>query len=222
MKIEGERRAFGQLAEPSLINVRADRSSKVRRGRIAGVARHAPIIARDKLRFARSGHYRHGSSTSPRPCPRQYGRGPIRPLDGRESVRQVVAHCVERPVAAAGATGDKGAMQDKDRADMAFTLDELARTIDERAGSSAEASYTRSLLDKGPAHCARKFGEEAIELAIAAAALDESAVRAEAADVLYHLLVVLRARGVALSSVMNELDSRSGRSGLEEKASRAK
>ena len=106
--------------------------------------------------------------------------------------------------------------------DMAFTLDELARTIDERAGSSAEASYTRSLLDKGPAHCARKFGEEAIELAIAAAALDESAVRAEAADVLYHLLVVLRARGVALSSVMNELHSRSRRSGLEEKASRAK
>ena len=53
-----------------------------------------------------------------------------------------------------------------------FTLDELARTIDQRAGASAEMSYTRSLLDKGPAHCARKFGEEAIELAIAAAALD--------------------------------------------------
>ena len=77
-----------------------------------------------------------------------------------------------------------------------FTLDELAQTIDQRAGASAETSYTRSLLDKGAAHCARKFGEEAIELAIAAAALDESAVRAEAADVLYHLLVVLRARGV--------------------------
>jgi phosphoribosyl-ATP pyrophosphohydrolase len=102
-----------------------------------------------------------------------------------------------------------------------FTLDELARTIDQRAGASADKSYTRSLLDKGAIHCARKFGEEAIELAIAAAALDESAVRAEAADVLYHLLVVLRARGVALSSVMSELDQRSGRSGHEEKASRA-
>ena len=72
------------------------------------------------------------------------------------------------------------------------------------------------------AHCARKFGEEAIELAIAAAALDETAVRAEAADVLYHLLVVLRARGVPLSSVMDELGKRSAQSGHEEKASRAK
>jgi phosphoribosyl-ATP pyrophosphohydrolase len=123
-------------------------------------------------------------------------------------------------VAAAGLTGDKGAMPENDKADAMLTLDELARTIDERAGASAETSYTRGLLDKGPAHCARKFGEEAIELAIAAAALDESAVRAEAADVLYHLLVVLRARGVTLSSVMNELDKRSGRSGHEEKASR--
>jgi phosphoribosyl-ATP pyrophosphohydrolase len=101
-----------------------------------------------------------------------------------------------------------------------FTLDDLAATIAHRAGASAEKSYTRSLLDRGAAHCARKFGEEAIELAIAAAAEDENAVRAEAADVLYHLLVVLRARGVALSSVMRELESRAGRSGHEEKASR--
>jgi phosphoribosyl-ATP pyrophosphohydrolase len=101
-----------------------------------------------------------------------------------------------------------------------FTLEELAETIARRAGGSAETSYTRSLLDRGSAHCARKFGEEAIELTIAAAAEDENAVRAEAADVLYHLLVVLRARGVALSSVMRELESRAGRSGHEEKASR--
>ena len=113
-------------------------------------------------------------------------------------------------------------MLEKNRAGAIFTLDELARTIDQRAGASAETSYTRSLLDKGAAHCARKFGEEAIEFAIAAAALDESAVRAEAADVLYHLLVVLRARGVALSSVIDELGRRSGRSGHEEKASRTK
>jgi phosphoribosyl-ATP pyrophosphohydrolase len=111
-------------------------------------------------------------------------------------------------------------MGEKDRADAMFTLDELAQTIDQRAGTSAETSYTRSLIDKGPAHCARKFGEEAIEFAIAAAALDETAVRAEAADVLYHLLLVLRVRGVALSSVMDELGKRSNQSGHQEKASR--
>ena len=113
-------------------------------------------------------------------------------------------------------------MGETNRARAIFTLDELARTIDQRAGANAETSYTRSLLDKGAAHCARKFGEEAIELAIAAAALDESAVRAEAADVLYHLLVVLRARGVALSSVMDELDKRSRQTGHQEKALRKK
>jgi phosphoribosyl-ATP pyrophosphohydrolase len=101
-----------------------------------------------------------------------------------------------------------------------FTLDDLAETIARRSGASADASYTRSLLDKGAAHCARKFGEEAIELAIAAAAQDESAVRSEAADVLYHLLVVLRARGVSLASVMSELESRARMGGHEEKASR--
>ena len=101
-----------------------------------------------------------------------------------------------------------------------FTLDDLSETIARRAEASAGKSYTRSLLDRGAAHCARKFGEEAIELAIAAAAQDEDAVRAEAADVLYHLLVVLRARGVAFSSVMEELENRTRRSGHEEKASR--
>ena len=101
-----------------------------------------------------------------------------------------------------------------------FTLDDLANTIADRAAASPDTSYTRGLLDKGAAHCARKFGEEAIELAIAAAALDEDAVRSEAADVLYHLLVVLRARGVALSSVIGELEGRTRRSGHEEKVSR--
>ena len=101
-----------------------------------------------------------------------------------------------------------------------FSLDELAETIAQRAGASAQASYTRSLLDKGAAHCARKFGEEAIELTIAAAAEDENAVRAEAADVLYHLLVLLRARGVPLASVMSELEGRTRQSGHKEKASR--
>jgi phosphoribosyl-ATP pyrophosphohydrolase len=124
------------------------------------------------------------------------------------------------PVAVADAAVDKGPMGENGRGDARFTLDELARTIDDRAKASAESSYTRSLLDKGPAHCARKFGEEAIEFTIAAAAQDESAVCAEAADVLYHLLVALRARGVALSSVMDELSRRSQQSGHQEKASR--
>ena len=101
-----------------------------------------------------------------------------------------------------------------------FTLDELAETIARRAGASADQSYTRSLLDSGPAHCARKFGEEAIEFTIAAAAQDENAVRAEAADVLYHLLVVLQARGVPFASVMSELRGRTRQSGHEEKTSR--
>ena len=101
-----------------------------------------------------------------------------------------------------------------------FTLDDLAETIARRAGASADQSYTRSLLDRGPAYCALKFGEEAIELAIAAAAQDENAVRGEAADVLYHLLVVLHARGVPFESVMSELMGRSRQGGHEEKASR--
>ncbi len=101
-----------------------------------------------------------------------------------------------------------------------FTIDDLAEIIDRRAEASAEQSYTRSLLDKGVAHCARKFGEEAIELTVAAAAQDEDAVRAEAADVLYHLLVLLRARGVAFNSVVRELETRTRQSGHEEKAAR--
>ncbi len=101
-----------------------------------------------------------------------------------------------------------------------FSLDDLAETIARRADANADQSYTRSLLDKGPAYCARKFGEEAIELTIAAAAQNEDAVRAEAADVLYHLLVLLRARGVPLESVMSELQSRTRQSGQAEKASR--
>jgi phosphoribosyl-ATP pyrophosphohydrolase len=101
-----------------------------------------------------------------------------------------------------------------------FTLDELVETIAQRANANAKDSYTGSLLEKGAAHCARKFAEEAIELTIAAAAQDENAVRAEAADVLYHLLVVLQARGVTFTSVVGELENRTRRSGHEEKASR--
>ena len=101
-----------------------------------------------------------------------------------------------------------------------FSLDDLARTIASRAGADAAQSYTKSLLDKGAAACARKFGEEAIEFIIATVVDDKAAVRAEAADVLYHLLVALQARGIALAEVLAELERRTGRSGLEEKAAR--
>jgi len=102
-----------------------------------------------------------------------------------------------------------------------FSLDDLAKTIAARSQASAEKSYTRSLLDKGPRGAARKFGEEALELVIAAVGESDEAVRAEAADVLYHLLVVLKARGVPLGEVLAELERRTTHSGLEEKASRA-
>ncbi len=101
-----------------------------------------------------------------------------------------------------------------------FSLDDLSRSIARRAEASAEQSYTRSLLDKGAIHCAKKFGEEAVEAVIAASAQDDVALTAEAADVLYHLLVMLRARNVTLAQVMIELERRTARSGHQEKASR--
>jgi phosphoribosyl-ATP pyrophosphohydrolase len=103
-----------------------------------------------------------------------------------------------------------------------FSLDDLARIIAERAAASAEKSYTKSLLDKGPKGAAKKFGEEAAEFVIAAVSEGEAALRAEAADVLYHLLVVLESRGVRLADVLAELERRTRRSGHEEKAGRAK
>ena len=103
---------------------------------------------------------------------------------------------------------------------VAFTLDELAAIVAQRAGSSAERSYTKSLLEAGPARAAQKFGEEAIELVVAAAVGEPQAVTSEAADVLYHLLVLLRSRGVEFADVVKELEKRSGVSGHAEKAAR--
>ncbi|MDE2374465.1 MAG: phosphoribosyl-ATP diphosphatase, partial [Hyphomicrobiales bacterium] len=88
------------------------------------------------------------------------------------------------------------------------------------AQASGDASYTRSLLDKGVSHCAKKLGEEAVEMAIAAVGEDRDRVVAEAADVLYHLLVVLHARGIALADVESALAERTRQSGLDEKAAR--
>ena len=101
-----------------------------------------------------------------------------------------------------------------------FTLTELETRVHERAQASAGESYTRSLIDKGVAHCAKKLGEEAFETAMAAVQEDKPRLIAEAADLLYHLLVVLEARGVKLAEVEAELDKRTAQSGHAEKASR--
>ena len=102
----------------------------------------------------------------------------------------------------------------------AFTVHDLEKRVQERAAASADASYTRKLLDRGVAHCAKKLGEEAVEAVLAAAVEDRDRVIAESADLIYHLLVVLRARGISLAEVEAELATRVQTSGLEEKASR--
>jgi phosphoribosyl-ATP pyrophosphohydrolase len=103
-----------------------------------------------------------------------------------------------------------------------FTLADLAAIVADRARSSDANSYTAKLLAAGPAKCAKKFGEEAVEAALAAVAEDETALTSEAADVLYHLLVMLQSRGIALEAVMAELERRTAQGGLAEKASRRK
>jgi phosphoribosyl-ATP pyrophosphohydrolase len=103
-----------------------------------------------------------------------------------------------------------------------FTVHDLAATIDARAASGGEASYTRKLLDKGAEHCAKKLGEEAIETVIAAVENDRGLLIAESADLLYHLLVLLKSRDIALEDVEAALAKRTTMSGLEEKASRKK
>jgi phosphoribosyl-ATP pyrophosphohydrolase len=101
-----------------------------------------------------------------------------------------------------------------------FTLHDLEQRVRERTHASGETSYTRSLLDKGIVHCAKKLNEEAFETALAAVHEDRERVTAEAADLLYHLLVVLEARGVSLADVEAVLARRTAQSGLQEKAAR--
>jgi phosphoribosyl-ATP pyrophosphohydrolase len=101
-----------------------------------------------------------------------------------------------------------------------FTLADLEKRVKERAAATADVSYTRKLLDKGVSHCAKKFGEEAVETVLAAVAEDRDRLIAESADTLYHLLVLLEARGVTLAEVEALLETRTKKSGLEEKASR--
>jgi phosphoribosyl-ATP pyrophosphohydrolase len=101
-------------------------------------------------------------------------------------------------------------------------LQRLAATIQSRRKDPASKSYTRELLDAGPARCAKKLGEEATETVIAALMEDAPALTREAADLLYHLLVLLESRRVPLSDVLAELERRMGTSGLAEKAVRGK
>lgn len=101
-------------------------------------------------------------------------------------------------------------------------LRDLAATVRARRSEAAEKSYTRKLLDGGTERCAKKFGEEAVELVIAAVGQDDRALKGEAADVLYHLLVLLESRSVVVDDVLAVLAERMGTSGLVEKASRAK
>jgi phosphoribosyl-ATP pyrophosphohydrolase len=101
-----------------------------------------------------------------------------------------------------------------------FTIHDLAATIDARASSGGEVSYTRKLLDKGSEHCAKKMGEEAVETVIAAIGDDRNHLIAESADLLFHLLVLLKSRGITLEEVEAALEQRTGKSGLEEKAAR--
>ena len=105
---------------------------------------------------------------------------------------------------------------------MAFTLESLAAIIAERARAGGERSYTKQLLAEGAEKCAKKLGEEAMEAALAAVSGEPKALVAESADLLYHLLVVLESRGVALADVYAELERRTARSGLDEKESRRK
>ncbi|MEL6677253.1 MAG: phosphoribosyl-ATP diphosphatase [Pseudomonadota bacterium] len=99
-------------------------------------------------------------------------------------------------------------------------LERLAETIAARRDADPASSHTAALLAKGPGKCAEKFGEEAVEAIVAAASADRDNLRDEAADVLYHLLVLLAASDVTLADVLAELERREGTSGITEKARR--
>ena len=103
-----------------------------------------------------------------------------------------------------------------------FTLTDLERLVSARAKASAKESYTRTLIDKGVGHCAKKLNEEAFETGVAAVQEGKKRLIAESADLLYHLLVLLKARGVRLAQVEAELRKRTKRSGHQEKAARSR
>ncbi|MCP1167256.1 phosphoribosyl-ATP diphosphatase [Limimaricola litoreus] len=102
-----------------------------------------------------------------------------------------------------------------------MSLKALSETILSRRGADPETSWTAKLLSKGPEKCAEKFGEEAIEAVIEAVKGDRERLTSEAADALYHLLVMCAARDVSLDDIEAELSRREGRSGIAEKAARS-
>ncbi len=101
-----------------------------------------------------------------------------------------------------------------------FSLSDLEAIIAARAAAPPDESWTAKLLSQGPSRVAKKFGEEAIEAVIAAVEGDRAALVAESADVLFHLLVLLRSREIALNEVLAELERRTAKSGLQEKSER--
>ena len=105
---------------------------------------------------------------------------------------------------------------------MTFSLLDLETIVRARAAASPDESWTAKLTAQGPERIAKKFGEEAVEAVIAAVKGDRPEIIAESADVLYHLMVLLNARGVAVQDVLSELERRTGQSGLAEKAGRTK
>lgn len=104
---------------------------------------------------------------------------------------------------------------------MTDTLTTLARTIVARRSADPALSYVARLIAGGPPLVARKLGEEAVETIVAALSGDASALASEAADLIFHLMVLLEVRGVAFADVLAELDRREGVSGIAEKAARA-
>jgi phosphoribosyl-ATP pyrophosphohydrolase len=110
----------------------------------------------------------------------------------------------------------------KDSTMAKFTLHDLEKWVSARAKAGADMSYTRALLDRGVAHCAKKLGEEAIETGLAAVGESRKRLTSEAADLMYHLLVVLKARKVTLREVESALQKRMAQSGHAEKASRSR
>ncbi|MGX9355544.1 phosphoribosyl-ATP diphosphatase [Roseobacteraceae bacterium S113] len=102
-----------------------------------------------------------------------------------------------------------------------MSIHDLARTIAARKGADPDSSWTAKLLAKGPEKCAEKFGEEAVEAIIEAIKGDRARLTSEAADVIYHLLVMLAAHDITLAEVEEELARREGTSGIAEKASRS-
>ena len=101
-----------------------------------------------------------------------------------------------------------------------FTVHDLEKRVSDRAAASPDVSYTRKLLDRGVSHCAKKLGEEAVETILAATTESRDRMIAETGDLIYHLLVLLKARDISLAEVEATLATRVSKSGLEEKAAR--